>query len=222
VFCLRHTGQRGLRFEGLGELNPAIMGIDALRLDNLKQARKALESHFDARAKDAIVFVQPDGAVPTDEFELMLRRHEDAMGLSPKRIFLSHKGADKPFVRSVKETLQLLGFDPWLDDDAMAVGTSLERGISSGFENSCAAVFFITPNFKDEAYLATEVEYAIREKRKDEAFAIISLVFRADGHKGTVPTLLQGYVWKDVKSELQALREIIRALPIAVGQTHWR
>ena len=66
-------------------------------------------------------------------------------------------------VRAFKDTLQLLGFDPWLDEDAMVAGTKLERGIPTGFERSCAAVFFVTPNFSDENYLATEVDYAIQE-----------------------------------------------------------
>ena len=74
------------------------------------------------------------------------------------RIFLSHKGADKPRVREYKKTLEALGFDPWLDEDAMTAGTNLERGLLEGFKTSCAAVFFITPNYVDENYLASEVK----------------------------------------------------------------
>jgi hypothetical protein len=43
--------------------------------------------------------------------------------------------------------LQELGFDSWLDEEAMSAGTELERGILRGFKDSCAALFFITPNF---------------------------------------------------------------------------
>jgi len=83
-------------------------------------------------------------------------------------------------------------------------------------------VFFVTPNFSDENYLATEVEYAIRESRKKRhKFKIITVVFTANGKKGVVPTLLQSYVWKEPASDLEALREIIRALPVAVGGVHW-
>jgi hypothetical protein len=51
----------------------------------------------------------------------------------------------------------------------MAAGVELDRGILQGFNDSCAAVFFVTPRFKDENYLATEVNYAMIEKRKKGA-----------------------------------------------------
>jgi len=138
------------------------------------------------------------------------------------KIFLSHKGSDKPFVRKFKDTLSLLGFSPWLDEDAMPAGTNLERGILQGFKDSCAAVFFVTPDFHDEKYLASEVDYAVQEKRnKGDKFSIITLVFEDGAAKGKVPDLLHTYVWKEPKSELDALQEIIRALPIHVGEVRW-
>jgi hypothetical protein len=79
---------------------------------------------------------------------------------------------------------------------------------------SCAAVFFITPDFKDEAFLASEVDYAIAEKRqKRDEFSIITLQFVVDGTAGVIPDLLRRFVWKTPKSDLEALREIVRALP---------
>ena len=172
----------------MGDLSPDILQVDDLNLANLSGARRALEKHFDVKPKDAIVFIRRDGTIPPNEYELMFRRHEDAMGISAKMIFLSHKGADKTLVRTFKDILHLLGFDPWLDEDAMAAGTKLERGILTGFERSCAAVFFVTPNFSDEAYLATEVDYAIQEERaRGDKFKIITIVFTVNGKKGVVP-----------------------------------
>jgi hypothetical protein len=116
-----------------------------------------------------------------------------------QRIFLSHKGADKPLVRRFFGVLKAIGFDPWLDEDAMTAGVELERGILRGFKDSCAAVFVITPNYVDEGYLRTEMNYAVAEKRaKGDRFAIITIVF-ADkkGQKGAVPDLLKQYVWKE-------------------------
>jgi hypothetical protein len=82
----------------------------------------------------------------------------------------------------------------------------------------------ITPSFKDEGFLATEVEYAIQEKRKKgDKFAIISLQFvDPDGQTGDIPELLETYVWKKPKTTLEALREIVRALPISSGTVDWR
>lgn len=146
-------------------------------------------------------------------------KHSDS-----KRIFLSHKGVDKTQVINFKQTLEGLGFAPWLDEDAMPAGTALERGILKGMEDSCAVVFFITPSFKDEGFLETEINYAIQQKRaKGERFAIIALQFvDASGKAGEIPALLKTYVWKHPKSELEALREIVRALPLSVGTADWR
>lgn len=142
----------------------------------------------------------------------------------PKKIFLSHKGINKPLVRQFSNALQILGLSPWLDEDAMNAGTDLERGLLSGFEDSCAAVFFITPDFKDESYLASEVNYAISQKRKKaNKFSIITLVFSdAAGKKGTVPDLLRQYVWKEPESDLSALVEIVKALPVKIGEIGWQ
>jgi hypothetical protein len=127
-------------------------------------------------------------------------------------------------VRDFKATLDILGYEPWLDEDAMVAGVPLERSILDGMKNSCGVVFFITPSFKDEDFLETEVNYAMAEKRaKGKDFAIITLVFTApDGKTGAVPDLLKQYVYKNPASQLDGLREIVRALPLAPALPQWR
>ena len=84
-------------------------------------------------------------------------------------------------------------------------------------------MFFVTPAFRDEAYLATEVDYAIRQKReKGDRFSIVTLVFVDGSKKGLVPDLLKQFVWKEPASKLEAFREIVRAIPIAVGPIQWK
>lgn len=142
----------------------------------------------------------------------------------PKKIFLSHKGNDKPTVRQYKNVLQSLGFTPWLDEDAMVAGTELERALLQGFRDSCAAVFFVTPNYVDTGYLATEVNYAIQEKRaKGSRFSIITLALPDEsGRVGDIPELLKPYVWKNPQHPLSALDEIVRGLPIELGSPVWK
>jgi|GEM_PF-1966755 len=149
---------------------------------------------------------------------------EDFLLDARTRIFLSHKGADKPMVRKFHKLLRELGFQPWLDEDAMPAGTQLHRGILQGFQNSCAAVFFITPEFVDESYLGQEINYAVEQKTaKGDRFSIITLVFRGrKGQEVVVPDLLKTYVWKEPSDELDALTEIIRALPITLGPPDWK
>jgi hypothetical protein len=141
-----------------------------------------------------------------------------------RKIFLSHAGVNKRLVRQYFRVLKEIGFDPWLDEEDLRAGDKLERGIRQGFEESCAAVFFITPQFKDEKFLGSEVEYAIEEHRdKGDRFKIICIVLKGKGGiTGVVPKLLQPFVWTTPKSHLIALIDILRALPIESGEPRWR
>lgn len=207
---------------GVGEFTQAIIGVASLDSSTKEVARKRLECHFSLKASDAVVFVNPRGNLE-DEIPRMLQKHEYSMGLTSMKIFLSHKGTDKPLVREYKKTLEILGFDPWLDEDAMQAGAELERSLMQGFSDSCAAIFFVTPNYIDENYLATEVGYAIQEKRKKgDKFSIITLVLGDGDSKGAVPDLLHRYFWKEPSNDLEALREIIKALPVQTGDVYWR
>lgn len=148
----------------------------------------------------------------------------DVDGQMPKKIFLSHKGVDKPLVRRFCKALKAIGFETWLDEDAMVAGTNLERGLIDGFHQSCAAVFFVTPHFKDEGFLATEINYAMIEKReKNDRFTIIMLVLEdGSGAAPQVPDPLRSYVWKTCKGELDGFVEIVRALPLRVEGIDWK
>lgn len=223
IIIYTHTGNSNMTsLSGIGELSRALTGVDSIDARNRLAVKKRLEAHFGLKPSDAICLVAPDGQLG-DELQQMLQRHEFAKGLVPMKIFLSHKGADKPLIREYMKTLQLLGFDPWLDEDAMKAGVELERGLLQGFKDSCAAVFFITPNYKDENYLATEIDYAIKEKReKGDRFAIITLVLSSEGQVGAVPEMLHRYVWKEPKNDLETMREITKALPIQSGDVYWK
>ncbi len=141
-------------------------------------------------------------------------------GLNETRIFLSHKSADKPLVRRYHDTLKTLGFMPWLDESVMPAGANLEREIFKGFAESCAAVFFITESFRDEKYLAAEIDYAVMQKRKKgDKFAIITLRYHGSA---AVPDLLTPYIYKDITNDLEGFDELLRALPIELGPARWK
>lgn len=138
------------------------------------------------------------------------------------RIFLSHKNCDKPLVRRFMSALRSIGFDPWLDEEAMPAGSHLDHSILLGLKESCAAVFFITPSFRYDGFLKQEVEYAIAEEReRSERFSIITLLL--DGSKeAQIPSLLKRFVWKVPANDLDAFVEIIRSLPVRTGPPIWR
>ncbi|MDI1480371.1 toll/interleukin-1 receptor domain-containing protein [Polyangium sp. y55x31] len=233
ILLLKHTGFAGLKQTSqLTVLHRAQVGVDAITRGNRHLVKEQLEpllrpGPYDLLLvlEDAIVSQEGDRVeyrIPGDVIDEQLVeaavKHAFAQGLLPMRVFLSHKNADKPKVREYYETLKLLGFDPWLDEHAMAAGANLERALLEGMNQSCAAIFFVTPNYQDERFLATEVDYAIQQKRKKgDLFSIVTLVFDQGDKKGVVPDLLRTFVWKEPTSDLEALREILKALPLKVG-----
>ena len=224
IVFLEHTGNPLMHMSAnLGTLPGSLIGAGQIDASNKEQVRERLYKHFRAKMDDSLLIVSAPGHIVHEEFEIMLARHEAAMGLSPMKIFLSHKSPDKTLVRNFKQTLEMLGFLPWLDEDAMAAGMELERSILKGMRESCSAVFFITPRFADENYLAAEINYAIQEYRsKPGKFSIVTLILAEGGPRPPVPALLSPFVWKEPSSHLEALREIIRSLPIKVGDVRWR
>ncbi|WP_437498158.1 TIR domain-containing protein [Sorangium sp. So ce1099] len=237
VVHLVHTGHTGMHTaSAMTQLSRDQVGVDAVTLENRAAVQARMEILFRPHPKDMILvfenaFENPQDPasryhIPWAQIDAQLQdalvKHEYVMGLRPMKIFLSHKGADKPRIRNYHETLKLLGFEPWLDEDAMTAGTNLQRGILQGMIDSCAAVFFVTPNYVDDNFLATEIDYAIEEKRKKgDRFAIITLVLEHEKQKGAVPELLRRYVWREPATDLEGLREIIKALPVMVGPVRW-
>ncbi|HFC6395597.1 TPA: toll/interleukin-1 receptor domain-containing protein [Neisseria polysaccharea] len=211
---------------GIGNIKLNLNEIDRT---NPNMIRKELFSLLNLKKRDAIFLFDNtnnysnwNADLERDLKENFLQ-HKMVMNMEPMKIFLSHKSINKDKVRNFKTILELLGFSPWLDEEAMSAGANLERSLHSGMVDSCAAIFFITPDYKDEKYLATEIDYAISRKRQDEKFSIITLVFSDEnGEKGVVPNLLQPYVWKEPVNDLLALAEILKALPLEVGDIRFK
>lgn len=223
IVIFKDTSISGIISSSVAEFNHQNLGVNEINEDNIESVRAKIINDYRLQPRDSVVILKNNGTNLESELNKLLQRHEVVMGVVGMKIFLSHKGVDKDLVRNFKKTLELIGFEPWLDEDAMHAGVELERGIKQGFNESCAAIFFVTPNFVDEDYLGTEVNYAISEKRKKKnQFSIITLILEADGNKGSVPELLEPYVWKEPKNDLESLREIVKALPLQLGAPYFR
>lgn len=224
IVFFKHTANPVMKTtSGIGDIPTSLICASTINNGNINQVRERLEKYFQATPNDAIFILKEDMSNLKTEMDEVMQKHEYSLGLTPMKIFLSHKGIDKPKIREYKDILISLGFEVWLDEDAMSAGVELERGLLQGFKESCAAIFFITPDYLDEQYLATEVNYAIAEKRKKGTkFSLITLVIDKNGNKGDVPELLKPYVWKEPRTDLESLNEIIKALPIKVGRIYWK
>ena len=130
------------------------------------------------------------------------------------RIFLSHKGVNKPFVAKVDAALRMLGLRTWFDQDDLAAGEPLVRGVDNAFASCSAAVFFISGDYVDAGVIRKEIDRAIHEATtRGVGFRIIPLVLAQ--HGGTddrVPDPLKPLVWKTVQ-DFDVVPEILRSLP---------
>lgn len=222
ILAFKNNSPHFFYISGGSDLPEKIVGFSDITPQNINAIRENIKKYAGIDNYGGVLIFNKDGSTIdlTSELNTLLKQHDIIFGLAPMKIFLSHKSEDKAnLVRNYKQTLQLLGFEPWIDEDAMVAGTKLERGVLKGFQESCAVVFFITENFKDEDFLATEIDYALNRTREDKNFAIITIVF---GKGLKVPDLLRPYVWKNVDNHLEGLREILKALPISVGPVFMR
>ena len=138
--------------------------------------------------------------------------------MSYNRIFLSHRSVDKEMVREYRDTLESMGYRTWMDEYDLRAGDRLERSLQKGMAMSCAVVFFITPEFKDEEYLRLEIDQALRHyTARGDGFRIITLVFGEGDVE--VPEPLMTHLYKTPKTPLEGIRTIVRALPHHLSKT---
>ena len=123
-FLQRRGGRWFLNLDILGSLVPELVAglVWATGSAEVETTIEFPQSSFGASENKTVVLFT------TYKDDLIMNRSH--------KIFLSHKGADKPLVRRYSSTLKALGFNPWLDEDAMVAGTELDRGILKGFKDS--------------------------------------------------------------------------------------
>lgn len=133
------------------------------------------------------------------------------------RIFLSHKGINKPLVDEIDQTLRLLNLRTWFDRDDLNAGDTLVRSVDEAFASCAAAVFFISKEYVDAGVIRKEIDRALHEAAtRPDSFRIIPLVLRQQGGSdGHVPAPLQTLVWKTV-DDVQIIPTILKALPALV------
>ena len=90
-------------------------------------------------------------------------------------------------------------------------------------QDSCGVVFLKTPSFKDQGFLETEKNYAIKEKRrKTNKFAIVTLQFDdASGNAGKSRNYSRATSGKHPKHHLRRC-EKLSALPVMRTGADWR
>jgi hypothetical protein len=139
---------------------------------------------------------------------------ERRLEVETSRIFLSHKGINKPLVDKIDRALRLINLRTWFDRDDLNAGDPLMRGVHGAFDGCAAAVFFISGDYEDAGVIKQEIDRAAHEQAmRPEGFKTIPLVLSQ--HGGTddlVPAPLKTLVWKTV-DDAEIVPTIIKALP---------
>lgn len=183
-----------------------------------------LHGRVNVEPEQSVLTMSTLGAPHIDTSVILRHSREEVLQSQQRRLFLSHKGASKALVNRYCQALREIGLDPWLLREDARAGDAPPRELVAGMQSSCAAVFLITPEASDEKHLAQEIDLAMAERvARKGRFQIISLSLpNRDGARGKVPPILQSQVYKEPDSELEAFREILRAVPLEVGRATWR
>jgi hypothetical protein len=80
-----------------------------ISLQNIEEARTFLENKFNIAPNDAVVIFDKDNSNIETEIKHLMFRHEQALGLTPMKIFLSHRTPDKPRVARIYEAQNYWG-----------------------------------------------------------------------------------------------------------------
>lgn len=137
--------------------------------------------------------------------------------METSKIFLSHKGINKPLIEEIDRALRLLNLKTWFDRDDLNAGDTLVRGVDQAFAECSAAVFFISKEYVDAGVIGKEIDRALHDAAtRGDSFQIIPLVLRQHGGSdANVPAPLQTLVWKTV-DDVQIVPTILKALPVHV------
>lgn len=134
--------------------------------------------------------------------------------LENSRIFLSHKGVNKPLVEKIDAALRQIGLKTWLDKYDLPVGEALVRNVDDAFASCRAAVFFITGDYVDAGVIRLEIDRARNDSiTRSTPLKIIPLVLRQyGGTDANVPEPLRILKWETV-DDIDILPTIIRSIP---------
>lgn len=98
------------------------------------------------------------------------------------RIFLAHSSGDKPYVRAIKELLQLAGYDPWLDEDRLLAGQNWQLEVEKAVKEADAIAILLSNQAVDNAgYLHKEMALALDVAQRQPESALYRIPIRLDG-----------------------------------------
>ena len=77
------------------------------------------------------------------------------------KVFLCHAVENKPIVQGLFNRLQDSGFDPWVDNESLLIGSDWDLEIQKAMRSSDAVIVCLSKiSIKKEGYVQKEIKYA--------------------------------------------------------------
>lgn len=129
-------------------------------------------------------------------------------------IFLSHTGADKPFVRRLRDDLKQYGVENvWVDEAEIELGDSLIEKISTGLKQTRYVGVVLSSKSIEAPWVKKELEIAMNREIINDEVVVLPLLYEGC----ELPVFLQGKLYADFTTEegyQSSLDKIIRRLRI--------
>ncbi|MFO0773350.1 MAG: toll/interleukin-1 receptor domain-containing protein [Nitrospiraceae bacterium] len=114
------------------------------------------------------------------------------------KIFISHTGSDKPFVRSLAEQIVNHGFDVWLDERDLLVGDPLAENISKALISARVVLAVVSSSSAHSKWLRYELNLATERMVKGLCRIIPVLIDQA-----ALPPEVSGLLYADCRDSLE-------------------
>jgi tetratricopeptide (TPR) repeat protein len=123
-------------------------------------------------------------------------------------VFVSHCTEDDSFVNGIKQTLETLGFEVWVDSQGLTAGNALVSEVMGAIHRSDHFLAILSVNAINSRWVSKEIKYALAQKKKvipvllpgieaaaldhwfDEEPVGLSISIGPDGLTAAVPALL--------------------------------
>ena len=76
------------------------------------------------------------------------------------RFFLSHKSKDKPFMRTFENGFKFLGYDTWLDEVNMPMGSNIQAALKASIDECDCFIAWLNDEYMQSDYCKAELLYA--------------------------------------------------------------
>ena len=145
------------------------------------------------------------------------------------KIFLSHRSRDKPLVNDFKELLPSF-LNPWLDDESLTWGISLETELRSTIQSGVDfLVIFLDKDALRSTWVRQELAWAIQRERELKRIFVLPVLLPEAVAEDLPPELSQRVFlrladygrassnrWPE-KRPRNCFSSLLRATPLAIG-----